>query len=262
VRLSGHEVRSRKDDNSLRLFRLVMIVGASPLLFSEPCFSYESPTPSTVSGILTSHQGLRDWWGITLDQAICTLKDTSDPFGLAYSGVKELQIVLARSDDYSRYRNLLGQRITASGKFFPRATAYHQTNVLIMADRISFANEKEVSALPPAKGKSLNTHLPELAFYFASATILPAPASRVIKQAWDNDPDSFLPESDRYIEHLFNGPMDIMWVKCRTGYTISDPKSSTGSSIFRMDAGNPRNQYWGVAVSDSQRTNITVRCGK
>lgn len=84
----------------------------------------------------------------------------------------------------------------------------------------------------------------------------------MITQAWDKDPAAFFPDSDRYVEHMFNGPMDVMWVKCREGYRISKPASSTDSSIFQMDPQNSTNPYWGVAVSDSQRSNITMHCIK
>jgi len=52
--------------------------------------------------------------------------------------------------------------------------------------------------------------------------------------------NAFLAESDAYVTHMFNGPMDVMWVSCLAGYRIADAKSTTASAVFPMDADNPR----------------------
>jgi hypothetical protein len=129
-----------------------------------------------------------------------------------------------------------------------------------MVDRIEAAGSLAEKTSAPVRSPS--GPLPDVQEYFASVTVVPRPVSRIIKQAWDKDPRQFFPDSDRYVEHLFNGPMDIMWVKCRDGYSISGPKSSTGSSVFQMAPDDRTNPYWGIAVSDTERSNITVRCTK
>jgi len=104
------------------------------------------------------------------------------------------------------------------------------------------------------------SYLPD-AFY-ASLTVLPKPTERVITKAWDKDPQSFFANSDDYVSHMFNRPKDIMWVSCLAGFRIDEAKSTTGSSVFPMDADDSKNAYWGVAVSDGARTNITILCIK
>jgi hypothetical protein len=233
------------------------IICASPLL-AEACLPYG--VSQTLKGRLTSHQGLRSWWGIRLDRSICTLKHPTDLTGAHYADVDELQLIFLNQDSFAKYEGLLNHRVSVSGKLMGRATAYHQTNVLIIVDQVASLDGVQVQE--PRTAKQKLPPLRDLESYSAAVTVLPRPASRVIEQAWDKDPASFFPDSDRYVEHMFNGPMDIMWVKCREGYKIESPESSTNSSIFQMDPRSSTNPYWGVAVSDSQRTNITVRCLK
>jgi hypothetical protein len=213
----------------------------------------------TVKGALVSHQGLRGWWGLKLDRAICTVKDPIDPYGIAYSDVDELQLIFMNQEGYTKYKNLLDRRVSISGKLMGHSTAYHQTSVLIIVDEIASLDGVQA---PRATAKQALKPLQDVDSYFAAVTVLPRPASRVIKQVWDSDPVNPFADSDRYVEHMFNGPMDVMWVKCREGYRIESPTSTTNSSIFQMDPRSPSNPFWGVAVSDSERTNITLRCVK
>lgn len=230
---------------------------ALPLL-GGGCLPYGGAQPLTVKGELISHQGLRGWWGLKLDHAICTLKDPIDPYGVAYTDVDELQLIFMNQDGYAKYKNLLNRSVSISGKLMGRTTGYHQTRVLIIVDEMASVDGVQA---PKATAKEPRP-LRDGEFYFASVTVLPRPASRVIKQVWDTDPVKPFADSDRYVEHMFNGPMDVMRVKCREGYRIESPASTTNSSIFQMDPQSPANPFWGVAVSDSERTNITVRCGK
>jgi hypothetical protein len=189
------------------------------------------------------------------------IKDSSDPFGLAYSGVGELQLSLTDQDDFESVSKLPGRKVSVSGKLTPRVTAYHETNVLLMVERLTPLTPTE--ALYPRSLRPSPVPLADMPSYFVSVTVLPSPVSRVVKQAWAaNHPTRFFSESDRYAQHMFNGPEDIMWVKCREGYTISAPRSTTKAGIFQMSPDSTKNPYWGVAVSDSQPTNITMQCIK
>ena len=246
-----------------RRFAVVTILAGFRLLLGADgdCLRYE-PARVRLNGTLVSHQGLRGWWAVKPDNPICTIKEPSDPAAVAYSGVSEVQLILMGGQtDFDRYRLLLGRKVSVSGKLTPQVTAYHQTEVLILVDGIEAARAGS-DAPTSAPTRPPSSSVSAVGGYAASVTVVPRPVNRVIKQAWDKDPNHFFPDSDRYVEHMFNGPMDIMWVKCRDGYSITGPKSSTGSSVFQMDPADPKNPYWGVAVSDSERTNITVLCSK
>ena len=246
---------------SKRLAVATMLAGVRLLSAADgDCLRYE-PARVRLNGTLVSHQGLRGFWAVKPDNPICTIKEPSDPSAVAYSGVAEVQLILMGGQaDFDRYRPLLSRRVFVSGRLTPQVTGYHQTEVLIIVDGIEAAGESD--APPSAPLRPPPSPVVAVGGYSASVTVVPHPVNRVIKQAWDTDPSHFFPNSEEYIEHLFNGPMDIMWVKCREGYTITGPKSSTGSSVFQMDPADPKNLYWGVAVSDSERSNITVRCSK
>jgi hypothetical protein len=244
---------------SKRLAVATLLAGIRFLAAADgPCLKYE-PARVTLNGTLVSHQGLRGYWAVKPDNPICMIKEPSDPSAFAYTGVAELQLILMGAQaDFDRYRPLLGRRVSVTGKLIPQVTGYHQTQVLIMVDGIVAASGNDSPRSAPTRPAA--SPAATVGEYSASVTVVPRPVNRVIKQAWDKDPSRFFPDSDRYVEHMFNGPMDIMWVKCRDGYTIAGPTSSTGSSVFQMDPADPNNPYWGVAVSDSERTNITVLC--
>jgi hypothetical protein len=243
-------------DTFLRIGLLAMVSGVLGfgVAKADACLRYE--TSLTVKGHIVSHQGLRNWWGLAVDRPICMVKDSSDPYGQPYKGVLEMQLIPMAQSEYDRYRVLTGKEVSVTGKLTPRVNAYHQTSVLIFVSEIE---GKDGEPAPTVKQNPL-TPLPEFASYTASLTVLPAPANRVMKQAWQKaTPDTPLADSDRYVSHLFNGPKDIMWVQCRPGYWIAQATSGTGSSVFQMQE-NVKTSSWGVAVSDSKRTNITVEC--
>jgi hypothetical protein len=247
-----------------RRLAVATIVAGVRLLFGADggCLKYE-PARVTLNGTLVSHQGLRGFWAVKPDYPICTIKGPSDPAAIAHSGVAEVQLILMGGQaDFDRYRPLLGRKVSVSGKLTPQVTAYHQTEVLIIVDGIEGPGGSDAPTRSNAPTRPVPSPVATVGGYSASVTVVPRPVSRVIEQAWDKDPSHFFPDSDRYIEHIFNGPMDVMWVKCKDGYTIAGPKSSTGSSVFQMDPADPKNPYWGVAVSNSERTNITVLCRK
>jgi hypothetical protein len=239
---------------------LVVAVCSSPLVAGD-CLRYGGAPSQVLKGTLVSHQGLRSWWGVKLDHPICMLKDPIDPYGMAYSDVDELQLIFMNQDSYGRYENLLNRSVSVSGSLMGRTTGYHNTSVLIVVDDVASLDGASSRAVK-ATAKPARPPLPDVESYFASLTVLPKPTSRVIEQAWDKDPVNFFADSDRYTEHMFNGPMNIMWVKCRDGYRIERPTSSTNSGVFQMAPRNSTNPFWGVAVSDSERTNITVHCIK
>jgi len=216
----------------------------TPVLAGD-CLPYGGAKPLTLKGNLTSHQGLRTWWGVKLDQAICTVKHPTDPYGVAYSDVKETHLIFLNPENSAKYERLLNHRVAVSGKLMGRTTAYHQTSVLIIVDEIASLDGAQIQT-PQAVKRALPS-LRDLESYFASVSVLPRPASRVVKQAWDTDQGAFFADSDRYVEHMFNGPMDVMWVKCREGYRVESSESSSNSSLFQMDT---RRVAVGTAITD------------
>lgn len=220
------------------------------------CLPYD-PASVTLDGVMIGHEGLRTWWGVRLERAICVIEDPSNPYAVAHRGIAEVQLILSDEVDFDRYRSLLNRRVAVFGKLTPRFTGYHETDVLIIVERITLPDGKTPPTLAPVARPLLN-----LAAYFASVTVVPGPTGRVSKVAWDIDPKSPLAESDRYTEHLFNGPKDLMWIKCRDGYVITTPISSTNSRIVQMNPNDRTNPYWGVLVSERELSNITVRCVK
>ena len=218
------------------------------------CLPYE-PAAVKLNGTLMTHQGLRNWWGVKLDEPICTIPVDSLE---SYHNVQELQLLMGEGD-FDRYAPLIGRKVSVSGKLEAQSTGYHQTKVMIGVAGMEVRENKPVLPVgppsePPAK-------LLDVQSYFASVTVERTPA-RVIKKAWVNDPSHLLPHSEFYIDHMFNGPMDVLWVTCRDGYTTTGPTSSTDAHPFRMSPDDPTDRFWGISVNDTQSSEIAVGCQK
>jgi len=223
---------------------------------ARTCLPYE-PATVTLTGSLISHQGLRTWWSLKLDHSVCMVSGPSD--STEGKDVSEMQMILLNGD-YDQYKPLLQKHVVMVGKLTPWVTAYHMTPVMIMVDSMSLTPGSQTIGQERNRSTSRPTDLPDVQFYYAAVTVVPA-AKRVINQAWQTDlATDALPSPDLWVKHFFNGPMDIMWVNCRDGYTIQGALSATNSAVFPMSEGNPRIDTHGVAVSDSGRTNITIRC--
>lgn len=149
---------------------LGLAICASHLLASE-CLPYGGSKPQILNGQLTSHQGLRTWWGVKLDRTICTSKHATDPYGVAYSDVQELQLIFTDQDGSAKYEGLLNHEVAVSGKLMGRTTAYHQTSVLIIVDEI--VSLDGVQAQVPQRAKPALRPLRDLESYVAAVTVLP-----------------------------------------------------------------------------------------
>jgi Domain of unknown function (DUF4431) len=241
---------------------LVVLVGAfagTTPAAARSCLPYE-PATVTLTGTLVSHQDLRSWWSLKLDQSACMVLGQSDPNEAARPGVAEMQVLFEGGGDYDQYRPLLKKRVVIVGKLTPWVTAYHMTPVMVEVSSISLTDGSQMIG-PERQAASKPADLPNVQSYYASATVIQA-AKRVATQAWQKDPADALQSADSWMRHFFNGPMDIMWVNCREGYAIQEARSSTNSAVFQLSEDNPQIDTHGVAVSDSGRTNITIRCVK
>lgn len=74
-------------------------------------------------------------WILQLDRGVCI--DGSDSSYPSAYNEREIQLVLgsdqyARTDDYARYRNLLGQRITVTGRLLPGGAKYEKRFVVAL----------------------------------------------------------------------------------------------------------------------------------
>ena len=110
------------------------------------CLEYE-PKVVSLSGviILETHPGRPNYesipngdeperiWVLKLKKSICVL--ASDDINVKADNEKEIQLALD-AEQYERYRSLLGQRVTASGKLFHSFTGHHHKTLLLKTDEI------------------------------------------------------------------------------------------------------------------------------
>jgi len=131
---------------------LLLIVVTSAIGISTPgsvaaqCLEYE-PKVVRLSGVIVreTHPGRPNYesiangdepetiWVLKLKNAICVL--ASDDINVEADNEKEIQLVL-EAEQYRRYRRLLGQRVTVSGKLFHSHTGHHHKTLLLKTDGI------------------------------------------------------------------------------------------------------------------------------
>jgi len=110
------------------------------------CLEYE-PKVVSLSGVIVreTHPGRPNYesiangdepetiWVLKLKKAICVL--ASDDINVEVDKEKEIQLVL-EAEQYKRYRRLLGQRVTVSGKLFHSHTGHHHKTLLLKTGEI------------------------------------------------------------------------------------------------------------------------------
>lgn len=129
---------------------LVVVTSAigisTPVSVAAQCLAYE-PKVVRLSGVIVreTHPGRPNFesiangdepetiWVLKLKKAICVL--ASDDINVEADNEKEIQLVL-EAEQYRRYRRLLGQRVTVSGKLFHSHTGHHHKPLLLKTDEI------------------------------------------------------------------------------------------------------------------------------
>jgi hypothetical protein len=119
---------------------------STPGSVAAQCLEYE-PKVVRLSGVIVreTHPGRPNYesiangdepetiWVLKLKKAICV--SASDDINVEADNEKEIQLVL-EAEQYKRYRRLLGQRVTASGKLFHSHTGHHHKTLLLKTDDI------------------------------------------------------------------------------------------------------------------------------
>jgi hypothetical protein len=132
----------------------VALVLIPSLLFAE-CFNYE-PDLTTLTGKIIrktfpgppNYESIKDgdepetYWILVLDKPFCVNGKKGD---IAYSletKIEQVQLVfMAASDEYKKYKNLVGENVIVRGQLFPMQTGHHHTNVLITVKDITMGNK-------------------------------------------------------------------------------------------------------------------------
>jgi hypothetical protein len=119
---------------------------STPGSVEAQCLEYE-PKVVRLSGVIVreTHPGRPNYesiangdepetiWVLKLKKTICVL--ASDDINVEADNEKEIQLVL-EADQYRRYRRLLGQRVTVSGKLFHSHTGHHHKTLLLKTAEI------------------------------------------------------------------------------------------------------------------------------
>lgn len=71
---------------------------------------------------------------------------------------------------------------------------------------------------------------------------------------------AYLKPVHSWVTTSFNGPGDVMWVHCRSGYRISSVHSSSGNSVHPGPGGVE--DLCGISIEDKLKNSITLRCAR
>jgi len=127
---------------------LLMVFAALPCLANsdlsarsvQRCLNYE-PDTATLTGsisrrtLVNASEQKEVVWILHLDKAACVNAGKDNEFDVKRSRVTDVQLVLDR-DMYTKYRKLLGKRVTATGILFGEHTQHHFTPVLLAVKEI------------------------------------------------------------------------------------------------------------------------------
>jgi hypothetical protein len=128
------------------LIMSILMIFFSAGSVAAQCLEYE-PKTVTLSGtiIRETHPGPPNYesirsgdkpetiWVLRLKKAICVT--ASDDINVRESDRKEVQLVL-EPEQYRKYRKLLGQRVSATGKLFHAHTGHHHKPLLLTTSAI------------------------------------------------------------------------------------------------------------------------------
>jgi len=133
----------------------------STVFFSGPvaaqCLGYE-PKAVSLSGSLVreTHPGRPNYesiargdeaetiWVLRLRQAVCVLTSNEEIENVKEESEKEVQLVL-EPGQFKRYRNLLGKKVTITGRLFHGHTGHHHKRLLLTRSEILEARPKLVN---------------------------------------------------------------------------------------------------------------------
>lgn len=132
------------------LAALALVAGNSGSLAADYCLQYGAvsltgrlvqqtyPGPPDFESV-TKGDEPRVIWILQLDRGICI--DGSDSSYPSAYNEREIQLVLgadqyARTDDYAQYRDLLGQKITVTGRLLPGGARYEK-RFAVAAERLT-----------------------------------------------------------------------------------------------------------------------------
>ncbi|HKQ90388.1 MAG TPA: DUF4431 domain-containing protein [Blastocatellia bacterium] len=134
----------------LHMLLLVAVTSAigisAPRSAAAQCLAYE-PKVVRLSGVIVreTHPGRPNYesiangdepetiWVLKLKKEICVI--ASDDINVEADNEKEIQLVL-EAEQYRRYRRLLGQRVTVSGRLFHSHTGHHHKALLLKTNEI------------------------------------------------------------------------------------------------------------------------------
>lgn len=135
------------------VFLSAVTAGHGQPIARSTCLSYE-PSVVRLRGTLVRktfpgppnyadiHRGDKAevYWLLNLSRPVCVDQDNTQPdSNPAHKDIRQLQLVVP-AEFYSKYKSLVGHRVSVSGTLFGEHTAHHRTPVLVTVKSLAKAD--------------------------------------------------------------------------------------------------------------------------
>lgn len=137
--------------NRIYMAIMFIVLFMIPSFLFADCFNYE-PDLTTLTGKIIrktfpgrpNYESIQDgdepetYWLLVSDKPFCVNGKNGDASYSLETKIKQIQLVFtAASDEYKKYKNLVGKNVIIHGQIFPMQTGHHHTNVLITVKDIT-----------------------------------------------------------------------------------------------------------------------------
>jgi hypothetical protein len=194
----------------LRLFGAISMVAAA----SIPAVGQNCPDPgtwkpsaaaSTLHGVLTYHDELRQWLGLKLGKGTC--------------GENEIELVFHESKDWREAEALRDCEATVIGRLFYSGTGYYSA-AMAMADP-AVAPDETCQPHAVNTDPGLAPRKQDIRNFVAEIVVDYQNKAHVAVRVWkDRHRESELKPWQAYVNYELTGSRDVIWFGCTDGFEI------------------------------------------
>jgi len=239
----------------IALFCAAWLLPSAPQTLAQNCppddGSLSPGEPTTVTGTIRDHNGLRGWIGLQLSHPVC--------------GQKELELTFIKNDTSAKYREttaLDGCKASVTGRLEHSPTAYYATDMFIEDGNIKPDAGCHPAHIQPDLSKApipseLRTYKVTVTLNFADGSMPMSGAA----SSTDSRTNELTPWQ-AYVEPELNGGQDLLWVSCRDGFHLND-------AFTQIEGKQAKPENWlnkqtpGLSAPDKPGlSSITITCVK
>lgn len=166
----------------------------------------EASAASTLHGILTYHDELREWLGLKLDKPTC--------------GEDEIELVFLEPKHWREAEARRECAVTVIGRLFYSPTGYYSADMAVTDPMV--APDVNCRPFPVKPDPSLAPRKANVATFVAEIVVDYRGKGRVRVRVWEDEHrKSELTPWQPYVHYMLTGSQDVMWFGCADGFDIT-----------------------------------------